>query len=369
MRAPRARRVAPAPAPAQRRTVAVIVPTYNYGSLLEGCVRTVLDQEGVDVRVRIVDDRSPDDSAVVGAALAAADPRVELHANAVNQGLIGSANDGLRWAADIGSDYVVLLSADDFLTPGALRRAVAVMEAEPSVGLVYGHAPYFRPDGGAFPETRSPWKGTDVWAGRDWIATRCRCGHNAISSPEAVVRTSVQTAVGGYDPDCTHASDLNMWLRVAAVSDVAYVRGAEQAVYRVHGGSMLRAEHSALRDLDERFKAFNSFFAGAGARVRGADQLRAQAMRTLARQALWRASRAYDRDLVTGDGALPVDDLIAFAFRVCPDASRLSEWHGLRVRRALGAGRSRWFPPFVATGAAHRLRGHVATYRGARTGI
>jgi glycosyltransferase involved in cell wall biosynthesis len=367
--APRPRRLAPAALPpTARRTVAVIIPTYNYAHLLRGCVETVLAQEGVDVRIRIVDDRSPDDSAIVGAELAAVDSRVELHRNAVNQGLIGSANDGLRWAAEIGSDAVVLLSADDFLTPGALARAVAVLDAEPAVGMVYGHAPYFREDG-AFPETGGRWKGTDVWGGRDWIELRCRAGHNCISSPEVVVRTRVQAAVGGYDPNCTHASDLNMWLRIAAVSDVAYVRGAEQAVYRVHGGSMLRSEHSALRDLDERLKAYTSFFDSAGDRLPDGAALRARAMATLARQALWRASRAYDRDLVSGDDALPVDDLIAFAFRADPHADRLREWRGLRVRRALGAGRSGWFPPFVATGAAHRVRGHVATYRAARTGI
>ncbi|HEY4094689.1 MAG TPA: glycosyltransferase family A protein [Baekduia sp.] len=368
---PRPRRIAPAAddATVPRRTVAVIVPTYNYAHLLAGCVRTVLDQEGVDVRVRIVDDQSPDDSAAVAAALVAADPdRVALHRNTTNQGLIRSANDGLAWAAEIGSDFVVLLSADDFLAPGALRRAVAIMEAEPGVGMVYGRAPYFREDS-PFPDTGGAWTGTDVWAGRDWVDLRCRVGHNCISSPEVVVRTAVQQAIGGYDERCTHASDLNMWLRVGAISDIAYVRGVPQAVYRVHGSSMLRAEHSAMRDLDERWKAFSSFFAGAGGSVVGAARLRERAGRALARQALWRASRAYDRDLVSGDGALPVDALVAFALTVYPDARRLREYHGLRTRRALGAGRSRYFLPFLATGAAHRLRSLRFNRIAARDGI
>ena len=70
-----------------------------------------------------------------------------------------------------------------------------------------------------------------------------------------------------------------------------------------------------------------------------------------------------------GRDALPVDELIDFALDVCPEARGLREWHGLRLRRRLGAGRSGYFPPFVATGAAHRMRGHVDRFRVARRGV
>ena len=48
------------------------------------------------------------------------------------------------------------------------------------------------------------------------------------------MRGSVQRAVGGYSPELPHAGDLEMWLRIAAVSDIAYVRRVPQAFYRVH---------------------------------------------------------------------------------------------------------------------------------------
>ena len=359
------RRVAPSPAPAIRRTVSVIVPSYKYGSLLRGCVESVVAQEGVDVEVLIVDDCSPDDTCSVGQSLAEADPRVEYQRNEQNLGLIGTANVGLEWAS---GEYVVLLSADDFLVPGCLQRAVAVMEEHPSVGLVYGRALYMR-EGEPLPDAAGTWRGTDLWAGADWIRERCRTGHNCISSPEVVVRTSVHRAIGAYDPDCTHSSDLNLWMRVAAVSDVAYVQGVPQALYRVHAGSMLRSNAGPLIDLDERRKAFDSFFAGGGEALPGHERLQRMAARALARQALWRASRAFDRNLVSGSGALPVDELVAFAFAACADAERLREWRGLQVRRWIGAGRSRWFPPFIATGAAHRVQMRLYQQRWVRRGI
>jgi hypothetical protein len=333
--------------------ISVVVPCYGYAGVLEGCVRSVLGQDGVDVRVLILDDASPDDTPAVAGRLAAADPRVTYRRAPENQGLIATANEGLAWA---DGDGVVLLSADDLLTPGALARAGQVLLDRPGVGLVYGNAPYFA-DESSLPDATGRWRATDQWAGRDWIRRRCRTAHNCISSPEVVVRTGVQHAVGGYDARCQHTSDLNMWLRVAAVADVAYLRGVPQALYRVHADSMLRSEHTALRDLRERRLAFDCFFDGSGAELPGAGELRRTAARAMARQALWRASRSYDRGLVSGPGAEPVGELVDFALDVYDGARGLREWRGLALRRRLGEGRSGWFPPFVATGAAHRLQG------------
>jgi hypothetical protein len=337
--------------------VKVIVPCYGYAHLVEACVRSVLDQDGVDVRVLLVDDVSPDDTAAVGRRLEAEDDRVTYRRNERNLGLIGTANEGLEWAQD--SDYVILISADDRLTPGSIGRAVGVMEEHPDVGFVYGHAQYFEDDE-HLPEVRTRERGARIQKGREWIRLRCRSGHSCISSPEVVVRTSVQLRVGRYDPDCTHASDLNMWLRIAAVSDVGYVKGATQAYYRVHSDSMLRSMLGSaggqVVDLEERRTAFENFFDRVGGGVRGAGKLRETARRTLARQALWKASRAYDKGQAEGEGAREVERLTRFALDTSPSARRLPEWSGMRLRRKIGSGRSLAFLPFLVTGAAHKLR-------------
>jgi glycosyltransferase involved in cell wall biosynthesis len=349
----------------RRATFSVVVPCFNYGHVLEGCLQSVLDQEGADVRVLLIDDLSTDGSAEVCSRLAALDDRVEFRRHRRNEGLIATANEGLDWAE---GEYVLLLSADDLLVPGSLRRAAEVMTANPSVGMVYGR-PLLAREGEPMPAPTGRWRATDVWPGADWIRLRCRSGHNCISSPEAVVRNSVQRAVGGYDPACYHASDLNMWLRIAAVADVAYVRGVPQAIYRIHAGSMLRSQNSPLVDLRERKLAFDSFFARSSSRLDRPERLRALVGRALARQALWQASRAFDRGLVAGPDALPVDELVDFALEAYPDARRLREWQGLRVRRLVGAGRSLFFFPFIATGAAHRLHYHASQLRWRLRGV
>ncbi|GAA1276752.1 glycosyltransferase [Saccharothrix xinjiangensis] len=324
--------------PSARPTVDVVIPCYNYARFLRACVKSVLDQPGVDVRVLIIDDTSDDDTPEVMAELVR-DPRVEGRRHEVNRGHIATYNEGLlEWAK---ADYTVLLSADDLLAPGWLARATAVFEANPGVGMVYGRVVYYTTDGDGdraaahdaprLPRVVAPPAGRTVWSGVDWVEARCRTGQNVLSSPEAVVRTSVQQAVGGYRPDLPHAGDLEMWMRIAAVSDIGYVRGEPAAYYRVHQQSMMRTRFSSLfADLEQRQAVFDLFFRE---HPDLPPRLRALANRSIARDALWRAVRAYDRDQLDD---IPVDELEDFARRVYPDTERLPEHRALRRRRALG---------------------------------
>ena len=50
--------------------VDIVVPCYNYGRYLRQCVDSLLTQEGVDVRVLIIDDCSTDDSPEIARAIA-----------------------------------------------------------------------------------------------------------------------------------------------------------------------------------------------------------------------------------------------------------------------------------------------------------
>src|SRR3978361_477119 len=96
-------------------TVDVVIPCYKYGRYLRKCVESVVQQRGVNVRILIVDDASPDDSAEVGTTLAAEYPQVEFRRHVHNAGHIATYNEGLiEWSA---SGYCMLLSADDLLAP------------------------------------------------------------------------------------------------------------------------------------------------------------------------------------------------------------------------------------------------------------
>ena len=120
-------------------SVSVVIPSYNYARFLRGCVESVLMQKDVEVEVLIIDDCSSDDTDAVGQELAA-DPRVTYWRHKVNKGHIATYNEGLEWAS---ADYLALISADDLLTPGALKRATTALDSRSTAGFAYGRSVYF----------------------------------------------------------------------------------------------------------------------------------------------------------------------------------------------------------------------------------
>ena len=314
-----------------KSTVDVVIPCYNYARYLRGCVNSVLLQSELNVRVLVIDDASSDDTPLVGEELAASHSAVHFRCHEQNKGHIATYNEGLlEWST---ADYVVLLSADDMLAPGSLSRAVRVMEKDRSIGLVYGRAIHFR-DEGELPSVKSDRIMHACWRGTEWLQLRCRAGYNVITSPEVVVRGSIQRQVGGYNPDLPHAGDLEMWLRIAAVSNIAYIRRVPQAFYRVHSDSMMRTTfRGSFVDLRQRKAAFDSFFSHCRYSSEELSLLQNSAYRSLAREALWDACRAYDRN----DQSLShVEELEDFAFKACPQTASLPEYGALRRRRRLG---------------------------------
>ena len=306
----------------------VVIPCYNYAPYLRACVHSVLSQSGVDVRVLVIDDASSDHTARVGEELAALNKAVEFRRHKVNKGHIATYNEGLiDWSA---SEYTVLLSADDMLAPGALSRATRIMDADGSIGMVYGPAIHFRKETD-LPQNSLPKFSYSRFSGSTWIDVRCRSGHNVITSPEVVVRGSVQRLVGGYRSELPHAGDLEMWLRIAAVSSVAFVHRVPQAFYRVHTANMTKLRNSFV-DIHQRKAAFDAFFQY-HQHLTDSGRLHDLANRALAREALWDACRAYDRNEVKESRA---DELIEFAVATYTKATSLPEFRALSRRRRLG---------------------------------
>ncbi|WP_307829842.1 glycosyltransferase [Lentzea nigeriaca] len=332
----------------------VVIPCYNYAHFLPACVRSVLDQPGVDVRVLVIDDTSSDDTPAVMAELTAADKRVEGRRHEVNKGHIATYNEGLlEWAS---ADYTVLLSADDLLAPGALQRAAAIFEQNPDVGMVYGRVVYYS-DHDALPKVTQLPTTSKVWRGEEWIENRFRSSRNVISSPEVVVRTRIQQKVGGYRADLPHAGDLEMWLRIAAVSDIGYVSGKPAAYYRVHENSMMRTTFkSVFADLEQRRDVFDLVLEqnpGLPAR------LKPLARKAIAGDALWRAVRLHDRDQLDGTEK----ELLDFARETYPALEELPEYKALLRRRKFSPAFLSRTQLFLAPHAYKRAKLWVGTQR------
>jgi glycosyltransferase involved in cell wall biosynthesis len=348
-------------------SVSVVIPCYRYGHFLEQSVGSALTgQDGVDVRVLIIDDASPDDSADAARRIAKADSRVEVLVHERNKGHLKTYNEGLLEWAD--GDYTVLLSADDRLVPGALVRAAALLDAHPGVGFVYGHPVRFESDE-ELPEARTDGRGWTVWPGKWWLERRFEAGHGCITSPEVVVRTDLQRKLGGYDPRLPHSGDIEMWMRFAAHADVGYLKGVDQAYYRVHGANMSKTDFGGqLDDLRQRKAAYDVVLEKSADALEKQDSRRLadKVNRKLARQALWRAARAYDRGRTE---QVPVDELVDFAQECWPGYRSLPEFRGLELRRRIGPGTMPYLQPLVLSAYTHKVRERMWWRTWRRTGI
>jgi hypothetical protein len=347
---------------ALHRTVSVITPCYNYGHFLHLSASSVLSQEGVNVELIIVDDASTDQTPEICAGLLECDDRVRVIRHVRNAGHVIAYNHGFEEAT---GDYIVRLDADDLLTPGSLIRAVSLMETYERVGLVYGHPKHFTAAVPSVSRTRT--KSWTIWSGGDWLAERCRSGVNCITTPEAMIRGSVARRLGGLRTELKFAQDMELWLRIASVSDIARVNGVDQAFHRDHAGSMsATAGSEIMTDLLERRTVFELLFDGSRSVVAEGPSLARLANRTLAVEALDRACRAYERGHFID---VSIDRLVDFAMETCPDAKSLSEYARLSRRRAVGENLARYFPPFLVYALKRRAIEEIDYMRWQHKGV
>jgi len=71
-------------------SVDLVVPCYRYGHFLRECVESALAQAGTDIRVLIIDDASPDNTAEIATDLSKESSRVTFVRHVTNKGHIAT---------------------------------------------------------------------------------------------------------------------------------------------------------------------------------------------------------------------------------------------------------------------------------------
>jgi hypothetical protein len=320
----------------------VFIPCYNYGRFLYQCVHSVLGQVGVDVRVLILDDASSDHTAEVAAGLAREDSRVTVISHSTNKGHINTYNEGIEWAS---ADYMLLLSADDYLLPGALSRAADLMDAYPEVGFAFGNVIELSDSGNETP-LKSIIEATNdsdkhILEGREFI--ELSGADNQVATCSAVVRTELQKHLGGYRHELPHAGDMEMWLRFAAHASVGFI-SAYQGVYRRHranmstayyfisDGRLIYTKNGRLDDLQQRKSALDCFSEHCNDVLPRREHLCRGLYRRLSELAVGHASAAFN------DGEMEESrQLSDFALAVFPEIKSSSPWVKLTCKRWMGA--------------------------------
>ena len=305
----------------------VVVPCYQYGRFLAESVGSILSQPVRDLRVLIVDNGSSDNTLEVAKEIASGDPRVEILAYETNRGQHAGYNAGIDWAS---SDFFMILDADDVLAPGCLSRALDVLSADPSIAFAHGKeletdVPAAIQAGLARKMQPTGWR---VSRGRDFIGRMCRAGNNFVGATTVVRRTSVQKIIGYYPPQLERANDLNMWLRMATLGNVAETE-AIQGIRRRHANQLSEFYRDRLVcDFMELSNNFEHFFKNEGGSIQDSNGARRAATRRIAGNAFLASVKRFLKGRAAEAGEL--FDFAFTAWRRSPDD-----------------------PPFVVSGAGH----------------
>jgi GT2 family glycosyltransferase len=113
-------------------TVSVLMPYRTCVATLGEAAGSILAQRGVDLELIAIDDGSADDGPALIAALAARDPRVRPIAT----GGVGIANALSAGLAAARAPLIARMDGDDISAPDRLRAQVALLESDPSLGMV-----------------------------------------------------------------------------------------------------------------------------------------------------------------------------------------------------------------------------------------
>jgi glycosyltransferase involved in cell wall biosynthesis len=117
-----------------------------------------------------------------------------------NRGLAAARNEGMLKAR---GDYLLPLDADDRIAPTYLERAVAVLDADPTVGIVYGRVELF---GAA----------VGIWAQPDYSLRGLLLENMIVAA--AILRRSDWELVGGYRQAMFYGwEDWDFWLSLVAL--------------------------------------------------------------------------------------------------------------------------------------------------------
>jgi glycosyltransferase involved in cell wall biosynthesis len=123
--------------------VSVIIIFLNTERYLEEAIRSVFDQSYGNWELLLVDDGSTDGSTAIARGYAGRHPdrvRYLEHEGHQNRGMSASRNLGIQHAR---GEHIAFLDADDVWFPPTLQEQVAMLEAHPEAGVVYGPIQYW----------------------------------------------------------------------------------------------------------------------------------------------------------------------------------------------------------------------------------
>lgn len=217
--------------------VSVIIPCYKQAHFLRCCIGSLQAQTHPVWEAIIVNDGSPDDTALIAEALCREDARVRLISQD-NGGLSAARNAGLRAAT---GEFVQLLDADDWIHPNKFAEQLSRASALPSDHVTYTDYQHCSQDRTALdePGLRLDHRIDPV---RPVVDVARRWEHQLSVPIHALLApTNLILELGEpFDVSLPNHEDFDFWMRLLPRTGGISFVDQRLAFYRVTHGSMSR---------------------------------------------------------------------------------------------------------------------------------
>jgi glycosyltransferase involved in cell wall biosynthesis len=201
------------------KVVTVVTPSFNQARFLPAALASVLSQDYQAVEYIVVDGGSADESVNI---IRRVSHHLAWWTSEKDSGQAEAINKGMARAR---GEYVAWLNSDDVYLPGAIRRAVRILDDRPDVGLVYANGLIIDQDGRVEHRPRS----------RQYTLVDL-LGMSILHQPTVFMRRNVFERVGGLDPTYHLLLDHHLWIRIALVSGIHFA-DEYWAAARRHGAA------------------------------------------------------------------------------------------------------------------------------------
>jgi glycosyltransferase involved in cell wall biosynthesis len=199
--------------------ISVIIPAYNYGNFIGDCLDSVLAQTFKNWECIVVDNGSTDNTSSLVKNYINKDSRIKYHY---------TDQKGVSLARNIGVDlsegsYILPLDADDKIAESYLEKAIAIMNKNPQVSLVYCDAVLFGS------------------VNKKWILPKFEFKNMLIENSifcSALVKKNEFLAVNGYNVNMVEGfEDWDFWIKYLANNKIVYKINEPLFYYRIKQNS------------------------------------------------------------------------------------------------------------------------------------
>jgi hypothetical protein len=185
--------------------VSIVTPSYNQAAFLEQTLRSVLAQDYEPIEYLVVDGASSDNSVEI---IKRYGDRLAWWVSEPDAGQAQAINKGLKRA---GGEIIAWLNSDDLYLPGAISQAVARMQANPELGMVFGDAITIDVQG----------RPISKLAFNDWGLVELM-RFRIICQPAVFMRRSVLENAGLLDSSYHMMLDHHLWIRIARLAPIQH---------------------------------------------------------------------------------------------------------------------------------------------------